>query len=79
MPVNQLSKCCNFAFSGLRIGARTILGTAKERLGATTIEYAFLAGLLAMVAAASFQVTGTAVAALFDDIATVFVASMPSP
>jgi Flp pilus assembly pilin Flp len=54
-----------------------IVGLAVERNGTAIMAYAFLSGLVAMVAVVSFDATGTAVDGLYNDIATVFVASMP--
>jgi len=69
--------CRDFAFSGLRAGVRTINEVATDTSGTAIMAYAFLSGLIAVAVAVAFDVTGTAVAQMYDVIATVFVASMP--
>ena len=77
MQVKQLSQCRNFAFSGLRVGVRTIIELATDRNGTAIMAYAFLAALIAVAATVSFEATGAAVASMYDVIATAFIASMP--
>ena len=73
----QLSMCRDFAFSGLRAGTRFFRGIAKDRSGTAIMAYAFLSSLIALAAFVAFNATGTAVANLYENISTVFVASMP--
>ncbi len=75
MQVKQLINCRDLAFSGLRAGARTINEMATDTSGTAIMAYAFLSGLIALAAAVAFDATGTAVAQMYDVIATVFVAS----
>ena len=77
MNVYQLNLCRDFAFAGLRTGVRRINKVAEDRSGTAILAYAFLSGLIAMVAVVSFRALGTAVTELYDMIATVFAASMP--
>ena len=78
MQVMRLRKCGDFAFSGLRGGVRRFVKMAKDRSGTAIIEYAFLAGLVAVASAVGFDLLGTAVGNMYDVIATAFVASMPT-
>lgn len=77
MQVRRLKDSRNIAFPALPAGVRTIIEMAADRTGATIIDYALLAGLVAMAAVTGFQQTGAAVTGLFDTISTVFAASMP--
>ena len=77
MQVMQLDKGGDFAFSGLRDGVHRFVKMAKDRSGTALLEYAFLAGLVAMASAVGFDLMGTSVATLYNVIATTFVASMP--
>lgn len=78
MNVYQLYLCRDFAFSGLRTSVRRINKVAEDRSGTAIMAYAFLSGLIAMVAVVAFRAMGTAVTQLYDMIATVFAASMPA-
>ena len=77
MQVSGLRQCRDFACSKFRLGRCKFIGIAADRSGATIIDYALLAGLVALAAVTGFQLTGTAVAGMFNAIATAFIASMP--
>jgi len=77
MQVMQLVICGDFAFSGLRDGVHRFVKIAKDRSGTALIEYAFLAGVIAVASAVGFDLMGTSVGTLYNMISTTFVASMP--
>ena len=80
MQVSKMRKCCDVAFLGMCVELRMIVKMAKDRAGATIIEYGLLAGLVSIAALAGFQVTGVAIAGMYDSMATIFDASLsPSP
>lgn len=64
-------------YPALRAGMEAVGEMAIDDRGTAIMAYAFLSGLIAVAAAVSFQATGDSVGALYDMIATVFVASMP--
>ncbi len=77
VQVEQLRKCLAFVLSGPCVGVRAIKDVATDRAGATIIEYAFLAGLVALAAVGAFDMMGSAVASMFDGVSSAFVQSMP--
>ncbi len=77
VQVEQLRKCLAFVLSGPRGGVRAINDVATDRAGATIIEYAFLAGLIALAAVEAFDMMGSAVAGMFNTVSTDVVQSMP--
>ena len=78
MQIGQMNTCREYAFSGLQTSLRTFVKMSKDRSGTANLAYAFLAALIAVAATTAFTTTGTAVGSLYDSIAVVFVASMPS-
>ena len=77
VQVEQLEKCVVFVLPGRCVGARAINDVATDRTGATIIEYAFLAGLVALAAVGAFELMGSAVAGMFNGVSSAFVQSMP--
>lgn len=80
MEANQMRKFCDVVLTEILISVCTFIQVARDKAGATIIEYGLLAGLVGLVVFAGFLVTGTAVAGMFDSISTVFTSSVqPSP
>lgn len=77
VQVEQLRKCLAFVLSGPCVGVRAINDVGTDKAGATIIEYAFLAGLVALAAVGAFELMGSAVADMFDGASNAFVQSMP--
>jgi Flp pilus assembly pilin Flp len=51
---------------------KTITSVTRAELGATAIEYAFVASLISIAAVSVFQLIGTSVAASFGSVANSF-------
>jgi Flp pilus assembly pilin Flp len=77
VQIIQLNVFRDFAFAGLLVSLRTSIKMAQDKSGTTIMAYAFLAATIALAAIVAFDATGTAVANMYDAIATAFVASMP--
>ena len=77
VQIEQLRKCLAFVLPGPCVGVRAISDVATDRGGATIIEYAFLAGLVALAAVGAFDMMGSAVAGMFNGVSSAFVQSMP--
>lgn len=77
VQIEQLRKCLAFVLPGPCVGVRAISDVATDRGGATIIEYAFLAGLVALAAVGAFDMMGSAVAGMFNGVSSAFVKSMP--
>ena len=77
MRVERLRKCLAFVLTAPRAGVRAIAGMTTDRAGTAMVDYALLAGLVALTAAAAFQSLGIAVHNMFDMISIAFVKAMP--
>ena len=77
MQVIQLSVCKYFAFAGLLVSLRTTFKMAAARGATAIMAYAFLSATIALAVVVVFETTGTAVASMYDAIATAFIASTP--
>ena len=77
MQVIQLSVCKDFPFAGLLVSLRTTFKMAAARGGTAIMAYAFLSATIALAVVVVFETTGTAVASMYDAIATAFIASTP--
>lgn len=62
---------------------KTMISTIKRFLadetGATAIEYGLIAALVAVAAVAGMSEVGTSLAGMFDTVATVMNAALPTP
>ena len=68
------------SWSGMLAAIRAAAHAIGDRTGVAVIDYALLAGLIALVAVTALQMAGSAVADMYDVISSAFVESLaPTP
>jgi len=61
---------------GFKALARTMTDAVQDRTGVATIDYALIAGLVALAAVTGLQILGDVVIIMYDTISTAFVAAL---